>query len=62
MCDISAGFSELSLGSGPRGRRFKSSRPDQLFPKTLENSIGHDRRWSAMIGHVRGKKVTLRLP
>jgi hypothetical protein len=28
-------ISELFLGSGPRGRRFKSSRPDQLFPKTL---------------------------
>src|SRR2546427_10159395 len=28
-------FSALRLGSGPRGRRFKSSRPDQLFPKTL---------------------------
>src|SRR5260370_3294627 len=26
---------EDQLGSGPRGRRFKSSRPDQLFPKTL---------------------------
>jgi hypothetical protein len=29
-------ISELLLGSGPRGRRFKSSRPDQLNP---ENSL-----------------------
>jgi hypothetical protein len=59
---ILAHFRELRLGSGPRGRRFKSSRPDQLYRKTLGNSISHDRRWSVMIGRVRGKKVTLRLP
>jgi NAD(P)-dependent dehydrogenase (short-subunit alcohol dehydrogenase family) len=28
-------FNAETLGSGPRGRRFKSSRPDQLFPETL---------------------------
>jgi hypothetical protein len=28
-----------ALGSGPRGRRFKSSRPDQLFPKTLASLV-----------------------
>src|ERR1700680_5028351 len=27
-------ISELLLGSGPRGRRFKSSRPDQIPQKT----------------------------
>src|ERR1700687_5855367 len=32
---IVAQFRKLRLGSGARGRRFKSSRPDQLFPKTL---------------------------
>jgi hypothetical protein len=40
---ILAQFRELRLGSGPRGRRFKSSRPDQIFPKTLSKSFGHGR-------------------
>src|ERR1700694_5109011 len=31
---------ELLLGSGPRGRRFKSSRPDQLFPQKRPDSFG----------------------
>src|SRR3977135_4476376 len=39
-----------ALGSGPRGRRFKSSRPDQISRKTLGKSIGHDRRWAVVIG------------
>ncbi len=28
-----------ALGSGPRGRWFKSTRPDQILPKILEKSI-----------------------
>jgi hypothetical protein len=35
MTRIQAQLDDSRLGSGPRGRRFKSSRPDQLFPKTL---------------------------
>src|SRR6202022_4314461 len=35
-------ISELSLGSGPRGRRFKSSRPDQFLRKPAESRLpGH---------------------
>jgi hypothetical protein len=33
--EISGDFATGALGSGPRGRRFKSSRPDQLIPKTM---------------------------
>src|ERR1700730_3499841 len=52
---------ELLLGSGPRGRRFKSSRPDQLFPKTLGNSIVGGRPWSALVGRFRAQIVMLTL-
>jgi hypothetical protein len=51
----------LLLGSGPRGRRFKSSRPDQLFAKTLGNSIVGGRPWSALVGRFRAQIVMLRL-
>src|SRR6185503_9868786 len=50
-----------ALGSGPRGRRFESSRPDQLSSKTLENSIGDGLRWSAVIGGVRRQMLMLTL-
>ena len=32
-------ISELLLGSGPRGRRFKSSRPDQFLRKPAESRL-----------------------
>jgi hypothetical protein len=39
---ILAQFRELRLGSGPRGRRFKSSRPDQFLRKPAESRLpGH---------------------
>ena len=47
------------IGSGPRGRWFESTRPDQKIPKTLGNSFGDGRRWPAMIGRVRVEMVTL---
>jgi hypothetical protein len=33
-------ISELLLGSGPRDRRFKSSRPDQFLKKTSRTQSG----------------------
>ena len=54
-------ISELFLGSGPRGRRFKSSRPDQFFPKTLGNSIVGGRPWSVLVGRFRAQIVMLTL-
>ena len=31
-----------ALGSGPRGRRFKSSRPDHFFPQILGELLPHE--------------------
>jgi hypothetical protein len=38
---------------------FKSFRPDQLFPKTLRNWIGHGWRWSAVTGRFRTQTCML---
>ena len=44
MSHLKAKFSKYALGSGPRGRWFKSTRPDQIFKNPQETGRVKSRR------------------